>query len=304
MNVSVSPHREEGDGDCDAIYSNTLSQLEVIIWDLKREMLRGISKIIDEDYDRLCEKYCPASRPIQSCTTMIVPVIQPIQETLEGSVYVQPMSVCTSVSTSAVVSASATSSGTGNLRKLRQKSEDGEITRRRARARLDRKWIPDLHCHCRRVNGFCYETVTKIEDMKRMCTRHYNHYMDYKRGNNEKNQWFGFVEDKPDITNTNPKIFRKWRDGKLLQGDTYDYEGQEIYVRLKHHTLYVALYTTPSESQAQTQNMPIAGYYSIYTNEFVTLPVHLWDVKVETKAQRDPSVISKEIEGYPVYSLE
>jgi hypothetical protein len=285
MNVSVPPHRDGSD----AVYSSTLAQLEIVIWDMKREMLRGISKIIDEDYDKLCEKYCPASRLIQSCGTMVVPGIQPIQEALEETVYIQPAAA--TVAAAAAVAAGATAAAPGRV--LSHGS-----SKKRARARLDRQWNPSLHCHCRRLTGYCYGPVKSIEEGQRMCQYHHNQYVEYKRGNHTKNQWFGFVEDIPKITNTNPIMFRKWRDGKLLKGDTYEYEGTDLYVRLKHHTCYVALYTAPSEGDA-----PVVGYYNIYTNTFITLPVHLWDVYSQIKLQRDPVIISEGTE-YPVYTIE
>ena len=287
MNVSVSTR---SDGDADAMYSSTLAQLEVIIWDLKRQMLRGVSKIIDEDSDELIKKYCPVSRLIQSCGTMVVPGIQPIQETLEETVYVQPVVTSRAGATSGAGAGAGTGTDTTRPR---------ESTTKRSRAKMDRDWLPDVHCHCRRVTGFCYGSVKNIEEGKRMCKYHHNQYVEYKRGNNEKNQWFGFVEDKPDITNTNPTMFRKWRDGKILKGDTYDFEGEVVYVKLKHHSCYFALYTTPPESQAQATQ--IAGYYNIYTDTFVTLPVHLWDIGLKLKDQRDPAVISEEIPAYPIY---
>lgn len=293
MNVAVPDTLGTGT-DSDVVYSNTLAQLEVIIWDLKREMLRGVSKIIDEDYDELCKKYCPVSRLIQSTGTMVVPGIQPIQETLEESVYVH-------TATSSETTRTQLESETG-----KPKKQEHSQSRARTRARLDRPWLPELHCHCRRVTGFCYGSVKNIEEGRRMCKYHHNHYIEYKRGNHERNQWFGFVEEKPNITNTNPIIFRKWRDGKILKGDTYDIEGEDIYVKLKHHSCYAALYITPPESQAQAPqatNILVQGYFNIYTSKFVTLPVCLWDVKMKLKEQRDPEIISEEL-GYPVYILE
>jgi len=293
MNVLI-PDSDDDRGD--AIYSNTLAQLEVIIWNMKREMLRGVSKMIDEDYDEMCKKYCPVSRLIQSCGTMVVPSIQPIQETVEESVYVQPKEVQRSSRQSATATATATNN----------KGESTSTGKKTSRSRLDKVWDPDLQCHCRRVIGFCHSRIKYTEDGKKLCTRHHKTYLEYKEGKNmEKNDWFGVVDETPNITNTNPKVLTQWRDGKTIngnkiQGDRYVYEGREINVNLFHFRSYVALYTTIPELDSDKR---VSGFLNIYTNEFTTLPIHLWDITKSMENQRDPVEISRE-KDHPVYNLE
>jgi hypothetical protein len=230
----------------------------------------------------------------ESCTL----VASIIQETVEESVYVQPKEVQRSTRQSATATATVTA-----------KSNKGESTstgKKTSRSRLDKVWDPELQCHCRRVIGFCHSRIKYTEDGKKLCSRHYKSYLEYRDGKNmEKNDWFGVVDEMPTITNTNPKVLTRWRDGKTIngnkiQGDRYVYEGREINVNLLHFRSYVALYTIVPELDSDER---VSGFLNIYTNEFTTLPIHLWDITKPMEEQRDPVEISRE-KDHPVYNLE
>jgi hypothetical protein len=89
------------------------------------------------------------------------------------------------------------------------------------------------------------------------------------------------------------------------------YEGKEMNVNLYHYRMYAALYTNISDVESESgtgsnneSGEKAAGFLNIYTNEFITLPVHLWDITQSMETQRDPIEISKEREEeYPIYNL-
>ena len=275
----------------DTIHSNILTNLEIIVWDVKRQMLRTISKIINEDYNTLCSKYCPASRPIDSCKTMIVPGIYPIREELEETVYIQPENVepirpvgPVGPSRKSIKKSSQPSQpkNTNNIRNFKYKW-------------LHKQWNPDIHCYCRKLSGFCYEIYKYEKDGKKYCKDHYYEYMNFKKNN--LNNWFGLVIEKPSIENVNPTLFIKWRDGHIKSTDKFMEDGILSSLNLKYLSTYVAIYISVDDSDNK-----ISGFYNIYTDQLVTLPLSNWGYKLTQDEQKDPIEISNET-GYDVYDM-
>ena len=68
--------------------------------------------------------------------------------------------------------------------------------------------------------------------------------------------------------------------------------------------MYAALYTNISDVESTSESgQKVAGFLNIYTNQLITLPVHLWDISKSMEEQRDPIIISNECD-YPIYTLD